>query len=250
VRTARAALSAFLLGTAVLGMAADLPTGESFEGETLEYAMSWGIFSGGEMTITTSSERRFHGRPAYRIELTALSNDFISRFFVVRDSIVSWVDARTLESLRYEKHTVEGKHVRDERIEFDPERGIADRNGQEIPFDRPAFDSLSSVFYLRTQPLEPGRTIELEVVSGKRAYPLECEIGGRERVETPAGPFETIRVHPRMKEDGLLKKGADLWIWFTDDERRLPVVIRSKLNFGTLTARLARRPEPANSSAR
>jgi hypothetical protein len=41
-----------------------------------------------------------------------------------------------------------------------------------------------------------------------------------------------------MKEEGLLKKGGDLWIWFAEDARRTPVVIKSKLNFGTLTAKL------------
>ena len=45
-----------------------------------------------------------------------------------------------------------------------------------------------------------------------------------------------------MKEEGLLKKGGDLWIWFAQDARRTPVMIKSKLNFGMLTARLESGP--------
>ena len=48
------------------------------------------------------------GRPAYKFEMSVLSNDFLSKFFLVRDSIVSWIDPKSFRSLRYEKHSVEG----------------------------------------------------------------------------------------------------------------------------------------------
>lgn len=214
--------------------AEDLP----FAGETLRYAMSWKIFAGGIMTIATSEAITFEGRPAYKIELSAISNDFISNFFIVRDSITSWIDKATLQTLRFEKHSVEGKRVDDERIDFDLEEKVATREGRRIRFEPPVFDSLSAVYYLRTRALQPGEPVELEVVSGKHAYRLQVDVMGQERVKTPAGTFTAQKVHPKMKEEGLLKKGGDLWIWLADDPRRTPVMIRSKLNFGTLTARL------------
>ena len=237
--------AAFLLGSILLlcpappASPADAPL--PFEGETLTYAMSWGPFAGGVMTITSSTPVAFAGHTAYRIELSAISNDFISNFFVVRDSIISWIDARTLESLRYEKHTVEGKRVDDERIDFDHQEKVARRGTRVIPFAPPVFDSLSAVYYLRALALPPPEPIELEVVSGKHAYRLEVDVEGLEMVKTPAGLFHARKVHPKMKGEGLLRKQADLWLWFTDDERRVPVMIRSKLNFGTLTAKLVRR---------
>lgn len=210
-----------------------------FVGETLRYAMSWKIFAGGIMTISVSEPIVFEGKPAYKIELSAISNDFISNFFVVRDSITSWIDRTTLQSLRYEKHSVEGKRVDDERIDFDLAEKIATReSGRKIPFETPIFDSLSSVYYLRTRDLASAEPIEIEVVSGKRAYRLEVDVLGLENVKTPAGTFLARKVHPKMKEEGLLKKGGDLWIWFTEDARKIPVMIKSKLNFGVLTAKL------------
>jgi hypothetical protein len=200
--------------------------------------MSWKIFAGGIMTITTSDAIMFEGRPAYKIELSAISNDFISNFFVVRDSITSWIDKATLQTLRYEKHSVEGKRVDDERIDFDLEENVATRENRRIRFEPPVFDSLSAVYYLRTRKFQPGEPVELEVVSGKHAYRLQVDVLGSETVKTPAGTFFAQKVHPKMKDAGLLKKGGDLWIWFADDARRTPVMIRSKLNFGTLTARL------------
>jgi len=233
-RRAAGRLLAAVLLTAAGRASAEPP----FVGETLRYAMSWGMFAGGIMTISVSEPIVLDERPAYKIELSAISNEFISNFFVVRDSITSWVDRTSLQSLRYEKHSVEGKHVNDERIDFDLEQGIATRETRKIRFQTPVFDSLSAVYYLRTRDLAGGEPIELEVVSGKHAYRLEVDVGAVEPVKTPAGTFSARKVHPKMKEEGLLKKGGDLWIWFAEDARKTPVMIRSKLNFGTLTARL------------
>lgn len=230
-----AALVAALSAAPAGGETPDAP----FAGETLRYAMSWKIFAGGIMTISASEAIVFEGKPAYKIELSAISNDFISNFFLVRDSITSWIDKATLQSLRYEKHSVEGKRVDDERIDFDLEEKVATREGgRRIPFRTPVFDSLSAVYYLRTRSFETGEPVELEVVSGKHAYRLQVDVLGRETVKTPAGTFLAQKIHPKMKEEGLLKKGGDLWIWLASDARRTPVMIRSKLNFGTLTARL------------
>ena len=245
--TGRRAAAALLVAAAAL-LPRTLPGAEPpFAGETLRYAMSWKIFAGGIMTISVSEPIALEGKPAYKIELSAISNDFISNFFVVRDSITSWIDRATLQSLRYEKHTVEGKRVDDERIDFDLDEKVATREtGRRIPFETPVFDSLSSVYYLRTRKLDPGDPIELEVVSGKHSYRLQVDVLERERVKTPAGTFLARKVHPKMKEEGLLKKGGDLWIWFAEDARRTPVVIKSKLNFGTLTAKLeSGAPAPA-----
>lgn len=238
----RRAAAALLLAVAagIRGDAAAAPGAEAlpFAGETLRYAMSWKIFAGGIMTISVSEPMELEGKPAYKIELSAISNDFISNFFVVRDSITSWVDRATLQSLRFEKHSVEGKRADDERIDFDLGERVATReNGKKIPFQTPIFDSLSSVYFLRTRDLSAGGPIEIEVVSGKHAYRLEVDVLGLETVKTPAGTFVARKVHPKMK-DGLLKKGGDLWIWFTEDARRVPVMIKSKLNFGVLTAKL------------
>lgn len=227
-------------GISVSEEARELP----FAGETLTYAMNWGIFAGGLMTISTSERIVFEGRPAYKIELSAVSNDFISKFFVVRDSITSWIEADSLQSLRFEKHTVEGSRADDEQIDFDWTKKIAWRDGKGIRFEPPVFDSLSAVFYLRTRTLTAGEPIELGVVSGKHAYGLVVDVLEKEYVKTPAGTFHAQKVHPKMKGEGLLKKGGDLWIWLADDSRHTPVVIRSKLNFGTLTARLAGGGEP------
>lgn len=192
--------------------------------------------AGGEMTLS-ARQVEFEGRPAYKFEMSALSNDVLSKFFLVRDYLVSWADPATFRSLRFEKHTVEGKRVRDERIEFDYERGYAVNGDERVPIEGTTLDALSSVYYLRTLDLEGETPIELRVVSRENST-LRLERQGRERVKTPAGTFQTIRVEPKTTGDSLIGKGKSLVLWLTDDERKVPVQIKSRLKFGTLVGRL------------
>jgi hypothetical protein len=192
--------------------------------------------AGGEMTLS-ALPAELEGRPAYKFEMSALSNAFVSRIFLVRDYLVSWVDPESLRSLRFEKHTVEGKRARDELIEFDYEQRIAWREGKPISIDDPAFDSLSSVYYLRTLELSGSKPIEIQVVS-KQPHALRVEIQGHETVKTPAGTFQTVRIEPKSAGAGLIGKGKNLVLWLTDDSRKIPVQIRSKLKVGTLVGKL------------
>lgn len=208
-----------------------------FLGETLRYTMSVIGVTGGELVLSARMSQ-LAGKPAYKFEMSALSNDVLSKMFLVRDYMASWVEPGSFRSLRFEKHTVEGKRVRDDLIEFSYAERIARRDGKPIPIEDPTFDSLSSVYYIRTLDLSGKEPIELNVVS-RRLFSLRVDVQGRETVATPAGTFQTIRVEPKSSgEGGLIGKGKNLVLWLTDDEKKIPVQLRSKLKVGTLVGKL------------
>ena len=155
-------LSAFLLTLAPAPAAFAQPKLDgrpAFIGETLRYAMSVLGASGGELTLS-AKETQLDGRPAYKFELSAISNDFLSKIFLVRDYLASWIDPKTFRSLRFEKHTVEGKRVRDDLIEFDYEKKLAYRDGKPIGIEESTLDSLSSLYYIRLLDLEKPEPVE------------------------------------------------------------------------------------------
>jgi hypothetical protein len=239
LKPARFLPAALLYALAVTSAAHAQPKLEGrppFLGETLRFAMSVLGASAGELTLT-AKETSFDGRPAYKFELSAISGEFLSKLFLVRDYLASWVDPKTFRSLRFEKHTVEGKRVRDDLVEFDYDKKLAFRNGKSIPIEDSTFDSLSSVYYIRLLDLQQGVPIQLTVVS-REAYPLSVVVQGRETVKTPAGTFRTIRVEPRSENEGLIGKGKNLVLWLTDDEKKIPVQLRSKMKVGTLVGKL------------
>ncbi len=232
----RAVLLAFSVSSAALAQQPKLEGRPPFLGETLRFAISVLGASGGELTLS-AKETQLDGRPAYKFEMSAISGEFLSKIFLVRDYLASWVDPKTFRSLRFEKHTVEGKRVRDDLIEFDYARKVATRDGKPIPIEDSTLDSLSSVYYIRLLDLDRPDPIQLTVVS-KRMFPLSVVVQGRETLKTPAGTFKTIRIEPRSESDGLIGKGRNLILWLTDDERKMPVQLKSKLKVGTLLGKL------------
>jgi hypothetical protein len=60
----------------------------------------------------------------------------------------------------------------------------------------------------------------------------------REEVRTPLGKFKTIMVKPLLKAEGFFARTGDVTIWVTDDERRIPVKMTTKVKLGKITATL------------
>jgi hypothetical protein len=81
--------------------------------------------------------------------------------------------------------------------------------------------------------------------ASKKSLPLEVKIIGRERVETPAGTFNCVAIEPRLKAGGIFKNKGRLVIWITDDERRMPVLMKSQVAVGSISVVLQEFRTPA-----
>ena len=77
--------------------------------------------------------------------------------------------------------------------------------------------------------------ILLESHADRKNYPLNVIVHGREEVDTPAGKFQCLVVEPMLRTPGLFKHEGKLTIWLTDDERRMPVLMKSKVAIGSIT---------------
>ncbi len=50
----------------------------------------------------------------------------------------------------------------------------------------------------------------------------------------PSGTFECLVIEPYLKFEGLFKHQGQMHIWVTDDERKVPVLIKSKIVIGSI----------------
>jgi hypothetical protein len=88
-------------------------------------------------------------------------------------------------------------------------------------------------------PLAQGKTYSFPLSDGGQALTVNVHVEAREQIKTPAGTFSTIRVQPEAAS-GLLKDKGKIWIWYSDDAARVPVQMRARLSWGTLTFSLLR----------
>ncbi len=201
------------------------------------------------MTLATTREASPDGVPVHRISLSAVSNDYVSRFYPVDTRYATWVDARDFSPVRFEKHAREGRYVSDEVEEFDLARRVAVwRTAKGIrgtgPIPERFQDVISSFYFMRTVPLVPGQETRIDLYSRGKIYRLVVAVLGREKVETELGVFDALKVQPRMHDPATAssvdRNKGKLFLWFSDDARRLPVMARTILPIGSVTARLSR----------
>jgi hypothetical protein len=99
--------------------------------------------------------------------------------------------------------------------------------------------SIMSAFYLvRTLPLAVGDTSRFSAVSGKKRYELKVVVHGKELLKTDIGMFNTIKVEPMLDGDGIFNSKGRIFIWLTDDERRIPVLMQCEIALGSIKAKL------------
>jgi hypothetical protein len=109
-------------------------------------------------------------------------------------------------------------------------------NTQKIT--KQTYDTLSSFYYFRTVPLKIGASYFIDIFDCKKLWNTEVQVLRREEIETPLGRFKTVVIKPILKSEGIFARTGDMYIWLTDDERRIPVLMKSKVKIGSITATL------------
>ena len=210
--------------------------------KTLTYAVDWRVFPAGTATVHFDQlgDRE-------RITANAFTTGAINLLFHVNDHFQSTVDRAKGCTYQFDKQTVEGRRQINSnlRIDYAAGKSILDEKNVvkneskhvESPIPGCMTDLLTGVFYTATQPLVVGHSFIVPIVDAMHNVPVTIKVEGREEIKTPLGTFKTIRVQPTAAA-GVVKNRGNIWIWYTDDDRHLPVQMRARLFWGTITFRL------------
>ncbi len=209
------------------------------KGEKLSFSIRWNFITCGYATMEVNDLVSLGGRETYHIVSRAWTARFFDHFYKVRDVIQSYVDKEELHSVRYDKKQREGSYKSDTTIIYDHESLMAYENGEKFEIVENIQDELSALYYLRTKDLKVGKDHEFSVGTSRKTWPLKVEVVKKEEVKVPAGKFETFLVIPHIiEEGGIFKAEGKLRVWITADERRKPVLMKARVPFGHITARL------------
>jgi hypothetical protein len=211
-------------------------------GERLVFSIQYGLISAGEAVLEIEPQVKIRQeRPTWHIVSQAASNAAFSKVFRVRDRVESFMDTLELHSVRFEKHLREGDYKKDLLIVFDHARGkaILDHN-RECDVEPHVQDVLSSMYYVRTLDLEPGRSVYVPNHDNGKNYPLEVRVEGRERVTVDAGTFDCLVLEPVLMGEAVFKQNGRLKVYVTDDDMHMPVLLKSKVFVGAIAGVLTR----------
>ncbi|MFN2441464.1 MAG: DUF3108 domain-containing protein [Thermoanaerobaculia bacterium] len=206
------------------------------DGERIEYSLSWLGIVGGSAVMTVEPQGE-----VIRIDSIAKSEGALGRMYPVRDVIRSLITRADFSTLRFEKTLNERGRHRKELTELDPRNGTGRRKGEEFAYTPPVLDPLSSIYYIRTLEMTPGKRHTMRLLADGDEYEIEAIVLRRENLKIGGTTFDTWLVEPKMAKGGIFRDESNrLLIWFTADSRRVPVRIRSELEFGHITATLRR----------
>lgn len=220
------------------------------KGERLEYELNWGFVTAGYATIEVKPRK--DGKS--EIYTYATANKTVNKFYPVHDTVYTLVRNKGLMTDVFRKSLHEGtfhnkslirfdrdakKAVLSDTVFKDPVNHYVKRSADTSVTIEGLEHSIMSAFYLvRSLPLKEGVTSRFSAVSGKKRYELKVITHKREKIKTDLGEFNTIKVEPVLDGDGIFNSSGRIFIWFTDDEKRIPVLMQCEIKLGSIKAKL------------
>lgn len=234
-------------GTVPQATVAPLPApraGYSFPAkQTFTYTVDWRVFS-----VATAVLHLEADGAKEHLTANADTGGAINLLFHVSDKFQSTFDREKGCTAEFDKQTIEGRRQINStlRLDYTDGKSILDEKnlttGQtkhlEAGIPSCLTDLLTGVFYASSQAMVVGKSFDMPVSDPQKTVVVTMKVEGREELKLPAGTFKTVRVEPTA-DAGVVKNRGQIWIWYTDDDRHLPVQMRARSFWGTITFRLA-----------
>lgn len=215
-------------GQAQSGGAMAVPFGV---GERAEYEVTLGLFGDvGEGSMEVVKVEDIHGHPSYHLRF-----DLEGRvaFAKVDDTLESWMDVAGLFTRRIHQDQHEVNYRRDRWYDMYPDSMFYQRRstGNTAPLaSAEPLDEVGFLYWIRTQPLEVGRTYTYDRYYKESGNPVTLKVLRKETVRGEGGAdIPVIVVQPVIKTSGLFGEGGEAEVYFTDDWRRILVKMTSKV---------------------
>jgi len=226
------------------------------ENEILEYKIKYGMISAAQAKLTVSSEVFKDTIDTYRITAETRTNSVFDKVFKVRDFIESYWRKKDLVSLRFTKRLSEGNYKQYRIHHYYPEQNLSIymKYGQktkafkekQITIPEKTQDIFSAFYWIRMQDFKVGDSFLINVTVDGGSYVTQVNILKKETIDTIFGKTECFKIEPILKGEAIFKQTGKVFIWLTADEHKIPVLLESKVIFGSFRAIL----EKANNVSR
>ncbi|MDZ7263379.1 MAG: DUF3108 domain-containing protein [candidate division KSB1 bacterium] len=215
---------------------------EQLLGERLRYKMEYLNLSVATLDFHLAPKNEGSNSSSFRLSINAKSSGAVSWLFAVNNRYEIDIEPLSLLPARVQK-TIRQKNVAYERtITFDHQRRQA-ACGDSLTWPIPdkCYDYFSMLYFLRTQPLLPGDTLQFYLDAEYRLSRVIAVVQNEPHtIRVPAGRFPALMVKIQFlpesnisrpwKTDLLTNRltapGSELAIYFSNDSYRFPLKIQ------------------------
>ena len=210
------------------------------EGEQLYFKVWYNAgriwIGAGEANFTVSLDQ-LNGKKVYHIVGDGKTLKSYEWFYKVRDRYESWVDASTMQPMKFVRNVNEGGFKIYNNVVFNQSIGQAVSTDGIFNVPKCVQDVLSAIYYARNinyDAYKPGARIPFNMFLDDKVYNLYIRYIGKEKVVTRYGTFNTIKIAPLLIEGSIFKGGEKMLVWVSDDDNHLPVRIDSPILMGSI----------------
>lgn len=216
-------------------------------GENITINIKYWNMSAGKIQISVEPFKVVNGKSAYHFKMKVDSNPRFSMFYSVSNWAETFMDFENMTPMTLTIDNNESSRVVESRTFFDWktnkaslwEKEVSKKRGEkkkELHWDIEPFSQnvISTIYYLRTFTLSPGKTIKFNLTDDGKNYVFIAKVLRREVIDTDLGKMNTIVVSPEFQADGHYKQTGENLLWFTDDDRKFLVKVTAKIKIGSL----------------
>lgn len=210
-------------------------------GERLVFDVGYSFITAGEAVMSIPKLDTAFGRDCYQVLFTVHSTPSFSWIYKVDDRYETILDKEGIFPWRFSQRIREGKYSRDYDAVLDQVNHVAITEGGTFPIPPYIQDVVSAFYFVRTMDFtssRPGERTILYNFTKDTSYTLAVKFLGRQQIKVDAGTFRCVIVEPLIQEGGLFKSEGRVIIWLTDDERKIPVKVSTKVVVGSIDAEL------------
>lgn len=217
------------------------------DGEWFKFRIHYGFVTAGYATLEVN-ETKLNNKEVYHVKGVGETIGVSKFFFNVEDYYDSYIDKEKDIPYKFIRKIDEGGHTKDIEIDFNHYTGKAlvhnkkHKTKEYVSFPQDAQDMVSAFYYLRnnldTKNIKVGETVNMNMFFDNEAYKFKLKFLGRDVLRTKFGKIPVMKFRPYVQAGRVFKEKESLTVWVTDDDNKMPVLIKADLAVGSLKASL------------
>jgi hypothetical protein len=212
--------------------------------ETLSYRIEWRMVTAGQAKLHLERVQQ-----NWQIKLDLESAGLVSRLFRIEDhyQVLSnekfCGDSSSFEAKEGKRHVVESEQFDNtkHKATFDMHDLVKNTSEHhEVDIAPCTHEIIGALAFLRLTKLDPGKSISVPIVNGKKMANARIEAQAKETITVDGKTYSTIRYEAFIFDNVVFRKKGTMLIWLNDDGARVPVQMRFQMGFpiGNITLEL------------
>jgi hypothetical protein len=201
-------------------------------GEKLTYQVKYGFLVGG-ITTFTLSDTIYKSKPVFHARAIGQTSGLANTIYGVKDIYESWFDKNSTLPYKQIRNIKEGRYTLYNEVTYNRKNNTvySELSGEhQVP--EKILDLCSTFYFIRRvdfSKMNEGDILFVNMYFADEVFPFHLRYVGRETIRTKNGKMNCIKISPVVEVGRMFETKDDLTIWFSDDDKCIPVLVRMEL---------------------